>query len=95
MDIENWNFEEYKKEKMEYEKLKQIERLQREKEANMDTYFVEYLLNGKEYLYTFKSDKSEEAVREYVSEYMRGEAPAGTYYDFWKKESEKSIEVEK
>ena len=59
MDIENWNFEEYEKEKKGYEKLKQIERLQREKEANMDTYFVEYLLNGKEYLYTFKSDKSE------------------------------------
>ena len=95
MDIENWNFEEYKKEKMEYEKQKQAESLQREKEANKDTYSVEYMVNGKEYLYTFKSDKSEEAVREYVSEYMRGEAPAGTYYDFWKKESEKSIEVEK
>ena len=95
MDIENWNFEEYKKEKMEYEKQKQAESLQREKEANMDTYFVEYLLNGKEYLYTFKSDKSEEAVREYVEKYMKGNVPVGTYYDFWKKESEKSIEVEK
>ena len=42
MNIENWNFEEYEKEKKEFEKLKQIERLQREKEANMDTYFVEY-----------------------------------------------------
>ena len=41
MNIENWNFEEYEKEKKEFEKLKQIERLQREKEANMDTYFVE------------------------------------------------------
>ena len=95
MDIENWNFEEYQKEKKEYEKQKQAETLHREKEANMDTYFVEYLLNGKEYLYTFKSDKSEEAVREYVSEYMKGEVPAGTYYDFWKKGSEKSREGEK
>ena len=95
MDIENWNFEEYEKEKMEYEKLKQIERVQREKEANMDTYFVEYLLNGKEYLYTFKSDKSEEAVREYVAKYMQGTVPAGTYYNFWKKGSGKSIELEK
>lgn len=30
MDIENWNFEEYKKEKMEYEKQKQDESLRRE-----------------------------------------------------------------
>ena len=95
MNIENWNFEEYKKEKMEYEKQKQDESLRREKEANMDIYFVEYMVNGKEYLYTFKSDKSEEAVREYVSEYMKGEVPAGTYYDFWKKGSEKSREGEK
>jgi hypothetical protein len=94
MNIENWNFQEYQKEKKEYEKQKQAERLKREKEANMDTYFVEYLLNGKEHLYTFKSDKSEEAVRGYVSEYMKGEAPAGTYYSFWKKGSEKSREVE-
>ena len=49
--------------------------MQREKEANMDTYFVEYMLNGKEYLYTFKSDKSEEAVREYVAKYMQGTVP--------------------
>lgn len=95
MDIENWNFEEYQKEKKEYEKQKQDESLRREKEANMDTYFVEYLLNGKEYLYTFKSDKSEEAVREYVSEYMKGEVPAGTYYDFWKKGAGQSIGVKK
>ena len=95
MNIEDWNFEDYQKEKKEYEKQKQAERLQREKEANMDTYFVEYLLNGKEYLYTFKSDKSEEAVREYVSEYMKGKVPAGTYYDFWKNASKNSIEVEK
>ena len=95
MDIENWNFEEYEKEKMEYEKLKQIERLQREKEANMDTYFVEYLLNGKEHLYTFKSDKSEEAVREYVEKYMKGNVPVGTYYNFWKKGAGQSIGVEK
>ena len=95
MDIENWNFEEYKKEKMEYEKQKQAESLQREKEANMDTYFVEYLLNGKEYLYTFKSDKSEEAVREYVAKYMQGTVPAGTYYNFWKKGTKNSKEVVK
>ena len=95
MNIENWNFEEYEKEKKGYEKQKQAERVQREKEANMDTYFVEYLLNGKEYLYTFKSDKSEEAVREYVAKYMQGTVPAGTYYDFWKKGSGKSIELEK
>ena len=95
MNIENWNFEEYEKEKKGYEKQKQAERLQREKEANMDTYFVEYLLNGKEYLYTFKSDKSEEAVREYVEKYMKGTVPAGTYYNFWKKGSGKSIGVEK
>ena len=95
MNIENWNFEEYEKEKKGYEKQKQAERVQREKEANMDTYFVEYLLNGKEYLYTFKSDKSEEAVREYVAKYMQGTVPAGTYYNFWKKGSGKSIELEK
>ncbi len=95
MNIEDWNFEEYEKEKKEFEKLKQIERLQREKEANMDTYFVEYLLNGKEHLYTFKSDKSEEAVREYVEKYMKGEAPTGNYYDFWKKGTKNSKEVVK
>ena len=95
MNIENWNFEEYEKEKKGYEKQKQAERVQREKEANMDTYFVEYLLNGKEYLYTFKSDKSEEAVREYVAKYMQGTVPAGTYYNFWKKGSKNALEVEK
>ena len=95
MDIENWNFEEYKKEKMEYEKQKQDESLRREKEANMDIYFVEYMVNGKEYLYTFKSDKSEEAVREYVEKYMKGNVPVGTYYNFWKKGAGQSIELEK
>ena len=91
MNIEDWNFEEYEKEKKEFEKLKQIERLQREKEANMDTYFVEYLLNGKEHLYTFKSDKSEEAVREYVEKYIKGNVPVGTNYNFWKKVAGQSI----
>ncbi len=61
------------------------------KEANMDTYFVEYLLNGKEHLYTFKSDKSEEAVREYVEKYIKGNVPVGTNYNFWKKVAGQSI----
>ena len=30
MNIEDWNFEEYEKEKKEFEKLKQAERLKRE-----------------------------------------------------------------
>ena len=94
MNIENWNFEEYKKEKLAYEKQKQDEKIQKEREANLDTYFVEYLLNGEEYLLTFKSDKSYEEVSEYVSEYMNGEVPAGTYYDFWKKGSKKSGDAE-
>ena len=64
MNIENWNFEEYQKEKKEYLKKKELD-------EKSDTYLVEYLHSGKEYIMTFKSAKPEYQVNKYIHNYLK------------------------